>query len=78
MEFMFGGDSNKVTYIYSLSYGDTKLEQCVLGGVSCYFMQCYQERIKDNMTFEEMTEEIKAASLAYHADISRRLRDQQE
>lgn len=30
------------------------------------------------MTFEEMTEEIKAVSLAYHADISRRLRDQQE
>lgn len=50
---------------------------CSVGTVAILYW-VMREGFNDNMPFEEITEENKEASLAYHADFWRKLREQQE
>lgn len=50
---------------------------CSVGTVAILYW-VMREGFNDNMPFEEITEENNEASLAYHADFWRKLREQQE
>lgn len=48
-----------------------------MGSVAILYWVC-RKGFNDNMTFEEITEENEEANFVYHADIWRKLKEQQE